>query len=333
MSKRIWQIMKHLLRAAGLIFIIISLNFFLIQAMPGDPLVHILGEEEYFTLSVQYPEKLEEVKEQYSLDGSVMQQYARYIYNVATLNFGHSYVDGTSVAKTVLFRMRWTLALSLTAITLSAIIGGALGILAGYKKGQKLDSVLTAIFLFLETIPANCLALITLVVFSYKLKWFPVGGMVSGGLSGLPKFLSILEHMILPVTVLTLFRTSTNFLMMKSFVSQIREQEYILMATAKGLTPRKVLFRHLMRNVTVPFVTTLGIQFGHILSGAMLVEVVFSWKGMGTLIYEGVMARDYPTVQLCLLLIAVCVILFNFISDIVCMYLDPRIRDGAHHHG
>jgi peptide/nickel transport system permease protein len=135
--------------------------------------------------------------------------------------------------------------------------------------------------------------------------------------------------MALPLAVLSMFRTSTNFLMMKSFVSQIRDEEYILLAVARGLPPRIVLYRHVLKNVLVPYVTTLCIQFGHILSGAMLVEVVFSWKGMGTLIYEGVMARDYPTVQLCFLLIAICVIVFQFAGDLICLRLDPRIRDGA----
>ena len=320
---------KYIIRALVMIFIIISLNFILIRFMPGDPAMHILGEDEYFALSVQYPEKLEEVRVQYGLDGSLGEQYIQYLYNVVTLQFGHSYVDGTNVAETVLFRMRWTLVLSVTAIVISAIIGGALGVFAGYQKGGKLDRVLTAIFLFLETIPANCLALVLLVVFSYKLRWFPVGGMTAGGLEGGARVLSTLYHMVLPVTVLSLFRTSANFLLMKSFISQIRDEAYISVAVAKGLPERKVLFRHLVRNGLVPYVTMLCVQFGHILSGAMLVEVVFSWKGMGTLIYEGVLARDYPTVQLCFLVIAICVIIFNFIGDMLCMALDPRIRDGV----
>jgi len=316
------------MRALGLIFVIISLNFVLVRIMPGNPLIHILGEDEYFTLMTQFPERLAEVERQYSLDGSLFEQYLRYLYNVITLQFGSSYVDGTSVASTVLFRMRWTLGLSVLAIALSAVLGGALGVLAGYRKGGRLDSVLTGVFLFLETIPANCLALIVLVIFSYKLKWFPVGGMVSGGVSGFARFMSTLHHMVLPLSVLTLFRTSTNFLLMKSFVSQIREEEYILVAVTKGLSPRHVLYRHLLKNALVPYVTMLCVQFSHILSGTMLVEVVFSWKGMGTLIYDGVMQRDYPTVQLCFLLIAVCVIIFNLVADILCMKLDPRVREG-----
>ena len=135
--------------------------------------------------------------------------------------------------------------------------------------------------------------------------------------------------MVLPVSVLALFKTSTNFLMMKSFVSQIRDEEYIITAEAKGLPRHKVLFRHVLRNVAVPYVTLLCMQFGYMLSGSMLIEVVFSWKGLGTLIYDGVIQHDYPTVQLCFLLIAVCVIFFQFIADILAWKFDPRIKDGA----
>lgn len=323
------QVGKHIARAIVMIFIIISLNFLLIHLMPGDPLMHILGEDEYFALSTSYPEKLEEVRVQYELDGNLGEQYLRYLYNIVTFQFGHSYVNGNNVTETVVFRMGCTLLLAVTSIVLSAIIGGVLGVIAGYRKGGKVDRILTAIFLFLETIPANCLALIVLVIFSYKLRWFPVGGMMDGGVSGIARMTSLIYHMVLPVTVLSLFRTSANFLMMKSYVSQIRDEAYVSVALAKGLSERKVLFRHLMRNAWVPYVTTLCVQFGHILSGSMLAEVVFSWKGMGQLIYEGVLAKDYPTVQLCFLVIAVCVIVFNFIGDMLCMVLDPRIREGV----
>ena len=319
----------HLGRALLLIFIIISLNFFLVRLMPGDPVVHILGEEEYFNLAQQYPELLEEVREDYGLNGSLPEQYFKYVKNVVTLQFGNSYIDGQSVVEVVFFRLRWTLLLSVTAIVLSAVIGGALGVLAGYFKGGKLDSVLTFFALLLETIPANCLALIMLVIFAYRLRWFPIGGMSAGNVAGFAKVLSVLRHMALPVSVLALFRSSTNFLLMKSFTSQVKDEEYITVAATKGLAKRTVLFRHLLRNVMVPYTTMLCMQFGHIISGSMLVEVVFSWKGMGTLIYDAVRARDYPTVQMCFILIAICVVIFNLLADVLSLYIDPRIKDGV----
>ena len=152
----------YFFRALGLIFAIITINFILIHLMPGDPVMHILGDEHYFTLMNQFPDRLEAVREQYSLNGSLQEQYIRYLGQVVTLQFGHSFIGGQSVTATVLFRMRWTVQLALTAILLSALIGGTLGVLAGYRKGGWADRILTTFFLFLETIPANCLALILL---------------------------------------------------------------------------------------------------------------------------------------------------------------------------
>ena len=327
MSKK-KKLANYLIRAVILLFVIVSLNFFLVRAMPGDPMMHILGEDEYFSLLHQYPEVLEDVRSDYGLNGSIFLQYAKYVYNVVTMRFGHSYIDGQDVISVVLFRLQWTLTLSVISIVISALIGGALGVLAGYFKGRKVDSILTFFALLLDTIPANCLALIALVVFAFRLRWFPIGGMSSGGVEGWEKTLSVIRHMVLPVSVLSLFRSSTNFLLMKSFTSQIKDEEFISVAVAKGLSGRKVLFRHLLRNVMVPYTTMLCMQFGYIISGSMLIEVVFSWKGMGTLIYNAVTTRDYPTIQMCFLLIAVCVVFFNFFAEIISMYIDPRIKDG-----
>ena len=320
----------YFVKAVALILVAISINFLLIQLMPGAPIVNILGEQEYFLLETKYPELLEEARTKYGLDGSLAKQYFRFLKNTVTFEFGTSFSNGRSVMDTVLFRMRWTLLLALSSIVLSAIIGGGLGVIAGYKKGGKLDSVLTFIFLFLETIPANCLALIALIIFGFKLRWFPLSGMASGGVTGIARIFDTLYHMALPMFVLSTFRTSSNFLMVKSFVSQVREEEYLTTAVAKGLPKKTLMGKHVLKSVLVPYVTLLCMQFGFIFSGSMLIEVVFSWRGMGTLIYSGVMTRDYPTVQLCFLVISVCVIFFHFLADVLAWKFDPRIKDGMH---
>ena len=318
----------YFIKAVALVLVAISINFLLVQLMPGDPIVNILGETEYFLLETKYPELLEEARAKYGLDGSLAVQYFRFIRNTLTFEFGTTFSTERSVMDTVLVRMRWTLMLAFSSIVISAIIGGALGIIAGYKKGSKLDGVLTFIFLLLETIPANCLALLALMIFGFKLRWFPLSGMASGGVVGINRIFDTMYHMVLPVFVLSLFRTSSNFLMAKSFTSQIRDEEYVTTALAKGL-PRRVFFgRHILKSVLVPYVTLLCMQFGFIFSGSMLIEVVFSWRGMGTLIYSGVMARDYPTVQLCFLVTSVCVVFFHLVADVLAWKFDPRIKDG-----
>ena len=321
----------YLVKALALILAAISINFILIQLMPGDPLMFILGDQEYYLLQTRHPDLLAEVSSRYGLESPLIVQYFRFLWNTVTLQFGNSFITGQNVLDVVLFRMRWTLLLAFVSIVISAIVGGTLGVIAGYHKGGKLDAALTFVFLFLETIPANCLALIALLVFGFNLGWFPISGMASGGLSGIAAILDIMYHMTLPVIVLSMFRTSTNFLLVKSFVSQIRDEDYVTTAIAKGLPKRKLLGRHVLRSVLVPYATILCLQFGFIFSGSMLIEVVFSWRGMGTLILAGEMTRHYPTVQLCFLVTSVCVIIFHFVADILAWKLDPRIKDGLLH--
>ena len=324
------KVVGYLVKALALILAAISINFLLIQLMPGDPILNILGEQEYFLLETKHPELLAKARAQYGLDGSLAEQYLRFLQNMVTFQFGTSFLTGQSVIDVVMFRMRWTLLLALTSIVISAVVGGALGVIAGYRKGGKLDSVLTFGFLILQTMPANCLALIMLLIFGFQLHWFPLSGMASGGLIGIARWFDTMYHMALPVIVLSLFRIPSNFLMVKSFVSQIREEEFITTAVAKGLPKKTLLGKHVLKSALVPYVTLLCMQFGFIFSGSMLIEVVFSWQGMGTLIYGALNSRDYPTVQLCFLVTSVCVIFFHFIADVLAWALDPRIKDGMH---
>lgn len=168
-----------------------------------------------------------------------------------------------------------------------------------------------------------------LVFFASELKWFPVGGMVSGGnLTGTDRILSILYHMTLPAMVLILTRVNSNFLLMKSIVSEVKNEEYIITAFAKGLTNRQVIFRHAARNVMAPYLTSVCMQLGGIFGGAIFVEVVFSWKGLGILFSKAMNSNDYPILQFCFLITTVCVLVFYFISDIIVGILDPRIKGG-----
>lgn len=151
--------------------------------------------------------------------------------------------------------------------------------------------------------------------------------MVGPGLSGMERFWSLLNHMALPLIILVLSRTAGNFMLMKSSVSQICNEDYLITAESKGLEDKKVLFRHVLCNALLPYSTSLSIQLGWLLSGAMIVEVIFGWKGMGSLMFDAVSRRDFPTAQLCFLISAVSVVAANWISDIVNIIIDPRVRD------
>jgi peptide/nickel transport system permease protein len=152
--------------------------------------------------------------------------------------------------------------------------------------------------------------------------------MVSGGLSGPSRLVDILWHMCLPLTVLVIHNGAYNYIIMRNSVAQVRKEEYVLTAFAKGLRDRQVLFRHIFRNALPPLVTVVALDFGFLLAGALLVEVVFSWQGMGTLIYDAVVSRDYPMLQGCFLVLTFCVILANFLADLVYALIDPRVKEG-----
>jgi peptide/nickel transport system permease protein len=311
------------------LWVIVSLNFLLVHFMPGDPVAHIIGESEYMLLSVSSPEVIEEVRAEYGLDRSVAVQYATYLAKVAQLDFGNSYRTKLPVMPTILFHLKWTFLLSVLSTIVAAFLGGFLGLWTGYKgKGRSLsDRFLTPIMLFFQTIPFNCLAIVLLLVFAFHLELFPVSGITSGGLHGLQKMVDVLWHMALPACVLILHKAPADYMMMKSAVLTVAQEEYIPTAIGKGLTENQVLFRHLAKNALSPYITFVSMQFGGMFSGAMLVEIVFSWKGMGMLIYNSVTSLDFPMLHASFLIISVCVVMFNLIADFLCALIDPRLRE------
>ena len=318
---------KKFLYAICTVYMIISLSFLLIHIMPGKPIMYLVGQEEYYYLLDQYPAELEALKLKFGLDDSLWVQYKKYLKCIATLDFGRAYSNHQPVSQNVLRAAKSTLLLSIPTWILGGILGAVLGTLAGWRTKGIFDRITTPFFLFVNTIPSNCIGLIFLIIFSYKLKIFPINGMVGPGLSGRVRFWSLLNHMALPLIILVLSRTAGNFMLMKSSVSQICNEDYLITAESKGLEDKKVLFRHVLCNALLPYSTSLSIQLGWLLSGAMIVEVIFGWKGMGSLMFDAVSRRDFPTAQLCFLISAVSVVAANWISDIVNIIIDPRVRD------
>ncbi len=323
---------KRILKKTGIalatIFAVITISFLMVRFMPGDPLMHLVGQDRYYQLLEEAPAELERIAERYGLNDTLWEQYLSYLKSIVTLDFGIAYSNNQPVLANVLERARWTLLLSVPTFVLGGLAGAVLGVIAGWKPGGLFDKLVTPLMLFLNTVPTNCIGILFLVVFAFKLGWFPVNGMTSGGLSGLAKAVDILWHAALPLSLLVLFRTAGNFLLMKSNVSQIRGEEYVVTAYSKGLADRRVLFRHVVKNALLPFVTSLCMQLGNLLSGSMLLEVIFGWRGMGNLFYTAVSSRDFPTAQLCFMISAVCVVAGTLLSDIVIAVIDPRIKEG-----
>lgn len=322
-------IFKKIIIAIIMIFLIMTINFLIVRFMPGDPLVHIIGEEEYHRLSLYNPEVIEEISREYGFEDSLFTQYKTYLTKMMKLDFGKSYKTQKSVIETIAFRMKWTLLLALPSTIIAAFLGGILGIKAAWNKGGRMDSILSSLMLIISTIPTNAIAIIFLIIFAFRLKLFPIGGMTSGGLTGLEKTMDIIKHMVLPVSILTIRKLSSNFLLMKNTTISVLSEEYINVAKSKGLDDKEILKRHVLKNVLSPYITSICMQFGNIFTGSMLIEIVYSWKGMGSLIYQSVNTKDYPTLQASFLLIGICIIFFNFLADMICLYLDPRVKVGG----
>lgn len=320
-------ILNRLLISLGTIFLIVTISFILVNLMPGDPLVNIMGDDQYYRVKYSDPELLEEIAKKYGLDGSLGERYVKYLGNILRLDFGFSFTRNRSVLDIVLYRLRWTLVLAVPATILSALFGALLGIRAGWYQNGLLDRIMTPLTLVLNTIPTNCTAILFLTLFSYKLRLFPISGMASGGLTGGAYIRDVMWHMCLPLSVMVISRTCSNFIHMKSYVIQVKGEEYILTAVAKGVPKTKVLFRHVLKNALLPYVTILCMQFGHIVSGSVMIEVVFSWVGMGNVMNTAISASDFPIMQMCFLLTAVCMVVSSILADVLYVLLDPRIKE------
>jgi len=324
MADRTGYIARQAIRYSVSLFIIVTLIFIIPRMMPGDPFVSLLGEEVYY----RSPELVAELKAQFGLDRPLPEQYISYLQNLVQGNLGYSFHYSQPVWSVIAYKIKWTFVLLIPSVILGAIVGIVLGSVAGWRHGRGMDTAVTSLFLFIYSMPHYWLAMIFVLIFAFYLGLFPLSGITGGGLAGAEKLKDVLWHMALPTFVLTLFGASYNYFIMRGSVLQVLGEGFVLTARAKGLSEKDVLFRHVLRNAMLPLVTVIALDFGFMVSGALLVEIVFSWGGMGTLVYDAVLARDYPLLHGSFLIIAFCVLAANFMADVLYAVIDPRIRGG-----
>jgi peptide/nickel transport system permease protein len=312
---------QRLLRYVLVLLVIITINFLLPRVMPGDPLLTILGERASYD-----PEHLAELRARMGLDGPLWQQYLRYLGDLARGDLGYSFTFTRPVSEVMVGRIGWTLLLILPSVILGAAIGLVLGALAGWRRSSRLDLLLTAGSMFFHSVPHYWVAMLTLTALAFWAGWFPLGKATSGYMEGLAYWQDVAWHLVLPLGVVTLFKAAYDFAIVRNSVVTTAGEEHVLAAQARGTSTSAILVHHVLRNSLAPLVTITALQFGTVFAGTLLVEVVFSWPGMGTLIYDAVSGRDYPLLQATFLLIAACVIAFNFIADLLYAWLDPRVR-------
>jgi len=274
-------------------------------------------------------ENIELVRKQLGLDRPLWQQYLIYLKETLRGNFGISFQHNIPVSKIIAQRLPQTLLLLSVALAISIVVGIAIGAICGWKRGSKLDAALLTASLITYTVPTFWIGMVLLIVFSLWLGWFPVGGMTTVGGANIPKWLDILRHMALPEVVLLFWYTGEFVILTRGNMLDVVKEDYILTAKAKGLRDIKILKDHAVKNALLPVVTIIALEVGWMVSGVIEVEVVFSWPGMGKLIYDSVLQRDYPVLQGCFVIITVMVVLANFFADLIYSYIDPRVRRGV----
>ncbi len=312
-----------------LIFLTVALNFFLPRAMPGSPLAYLAGED----VGLMSAEVRREVLARHALDLPLGTQFARYLGNLVRGDLGHSYQRGRPVAEIIAERLPWTLLLTATSLVLSTLIGVALGAWAAWRRGQSSDLSLLLVVMFFRSMPSFWIAVILVAVFAVGLGWFPIYGAYTPWLvaTGWERVLNVLRHLALPVLSLTLIGSAETFLVMRYAMLDVLGEDYIATARAKGLSERVVLYKHALRNALLPVATVFMLNLGFTVSGATVIETVFAYPGLGRLMYEAVLSRDYPLLQASFLVVTLAVVLANLLADLLYPLLDPRVRlsDGA----
>ncbi|APE29590.1 ABC transporter permease [Halomonas aestuarii] len=319
-------IASRLFKAVVVLFLIIIFNFFLIQMAPGDPAAILAGEA-----GATDAEFLRQLTERFGLDQPLHVQLWRYVSGVATLDFGFSYRQQVPVLDLILERLPATLLLTGTAFVLSLVLGIVAGSLAAARVKKPSGSVIMALALVFYATPLFWVALMAVVLFSVYLEWLPAYGMytVGAGHVGLAMALDVGKHLILPATTLALFFMAIYTRMTRASMLEAAQQDFVKTARAKGLSPRVIQRRHVLRNALLPIITLAGLQAGQMVGGAILTETVFAWPGIGRLMYEALQQRDYNLLLGIFFFSAALVIVFNIVTDLVYRLADPRIKEGS----
>jgi len=315
---------SRLLQGLGLVLAVVVLNFVLVHAAPGDPVETIAGVSGGMS-----PELMAQLRSQYGLDKPLPVQLGVYLGKVVHGDLGYSYFFNLPVSSLILQRLVATLLLVLSSVIVAFVIGTALGVLSARKPNGVLSQFITVLSLIGFAAPVFWTGIMLVLLFALVVPILPVAGMRavdSTGGWGVKGVVDVLYHLVLPVATLSLVYLAQYSRLARSAMLDVLGSDFIRTARAKGLAERVVLYKHALRNALLPVVTVVGLQFGNVLSGAILVETVFNWPGLGRLAFESVLRRDYPTVLGLLLLSSIVVIVMNRLTDLCYRLIDPRIK-------
>lgn len=300
-------LVRRVLFLVPMIFIISAVVFWSIRMIPVDPISLVVGP-------FASPDQKELARHQLGLDRPVYVQYAIFVKNAAHGDFGHSLRSGEAVTTLILHTLPNSLLLGAAAIIVACLVAFPLGALAAVKQNTLIDQAAMTFALLGMALPQFWLGLLLIILFALKLHWLPATGIGSW------------QHLILPALTLGLESAALIARMTRSSLLEVLRQDYIRVARAKGLRERRVILRHALRNALIPVISILGLRIGWLVGGTVVVETVFAWPGMGQLLVNAILNRDYPVVQWVLILLGISVILSNLVADVLYTVADPRVE-------
>lgn len=330
-------ILKRLLNLIPVLLGITLLVFILLHLIPGDPAQILAGER-------ATPETVEAIREQLGLNKPLPVQYLLFLGNLLRFNLGNSIMSGASILQEIATRWPATFELSVAAMFIALILGIPAGVLAAVRKNSVIDNLTMSGSLLGVSMPVFWLGLLLIYLFAVHWQWLPPGLRMSQEvastfkpLTGFYVFDALLQlnwkalkdvvaHLVLPALTLSTIPLAIIARITRSAMLEVLSQDYIRTARAKGVLERWVIFKHALKNALLPVVTIIGLQFGTLLSGAILTETIFSWPGIGFWIYDGILNRDYPVVQGGVIFVSMSFVLINLLVDISYAFLDPRIQ-------
>ncbi|CDN58005.1 Binding-protein-dependent transporter inner membrane component family protein 63 (plasmid) [Neorhizobium galegae bv. officinalis bv. officinalis str. HAMBI 1141] len=308
---------RKLLTAFIQLLVIATLIFSVMYIMPGDPVLLLLGAD-----SNPSPEAVASMRSQLGLDQPVMSQYFVWLWKALHLDFGASLANGYPVSRYVLSNLPRTLELAFAAIIIATLIGVPLGIAAALKRGSLRDTILTSVATIGISVPVYILGTMLVLFFSLKLGWLPASSYTDISRNALEHF----RKLTLPALALGFGLAASIARMTRSSMLEILGRDFVRALRAKGMSERRIIWQHVLRNAAIPIVTIIGLQLGNLMGGTVLVEAMFNWPGLSTLLVGAVSARNYPLVQGAMLAIAALFICINLLVELLYSLLDPRIR-------
>jgi len=312
-------VIRRILINIPVLLMVTIIVYALINLAPGDPLDFYVNEEIGITR-----EDLTFVEERFGLNDPLPVRYVKWLGAVLRGDLGFRFKNGDDVAEVLVIRMQRTLTLMGFSLLIGSTVGITLGIFIGLRQYSVWDFSLTGLSFVGISMPAFIAGIFGLYLFSVRYKWFPSGGMYTIGQGA--RFWDLLYHLVLPAGTLAIFNLASFMRYTRFSILEVRQEDYIRTARAKGLRERIVTWRHALRNAILPVVTIMGLSIPSLVAGALFTETIYSWPGMGSLFVDAVAARDYPMVMGIMLVTAVVVLLANLVTDLAYALFDPRIR-------